>query len=137
MLVITDERQTTEAIRGLSFRRLVCLFGSRTREEAYSARTRAVVLALLAAKCSGFVCFGPQSEVLHDVVDEIIVEQQLIQGGAVDSEVTTTWHDDEAVEDVVHFFISVIGADDDSLLVAVLSPTDDELRRVLLADAVQ
>lgn len=57
---------------------------------------------LLDAGCRYVVCFGEHSEALHDLIDDIVTA-----GG--EESVLTTWHDDEAPEDVVEFFTDVVG----------------------------
>jgi len=52
---------------------------------------------LLGAGCRYFVCFGRLAEVVHDRIDDVIVEEEY--GG-----VTTTYHDDESEQDVAEFF---------------------------------
>ncbi len=56
--------------------------------------------ALLAAGCRYFVCFGEQSETVHDRIDDIIVEHGY-------DGVTTTFHCDESEQDVADFFMTI------------------------------
>lgn len=75
-------------------------------------QTERLVKELLDAGCSYFVCFGAGSEVIHDRIDDIIVQHEL-EG------VTTTFHEDEARNDVAEFFatIATIGMNDGLILV--------------------
>jgi len=54
--------------------------------------------SLLADGCRYFVCFGQRSEVVHDLLDDVIVTEGY-QG------VTTTFHDDEDKEEVLDFLM--------------------------------
>ncbi|MFT5584806.1 MAG: hypothetical protein ACI9VR_002393 [Cognaticolwellia sp.] len=55
------------------------------------------VRALLRAGCRYFVCFGSNSENIHDRIDDVIVDGRFCG-------VTTTWHEDESEKDVAEFF---------------------------------
>ena len=55
------------------------------------------VKALLRAGCRYFVCFGSNSEHVHDRIDDLVID------GGFDGTVTT-WHDDESEEEVAEFF---------------------------------
>ncbi|GGY20363.1 hypothetical protein GCM10011289_24940 [Paludibacterium paludis] len=56
------------------------------------------VAELLDMGCRYYVCFGPQSEFVHDQIDDVILNR------ACEESVLTTFHDDEAITDVVNFF---------------------------------
>ncbi len=60
--------------------------------------------ALLKAGCRYFVCFGENSEELHDDIDEMIVAGKY-------QNVITTFHDDESPEDVIEFFETVASSE--------------------------
>lgn len=51
--------------------------------------------------CRYFVCFGPQSEIVHDQIDDAILDREC------EENVLTTFHDDESIADVVNFFMVV------------------------------
>ncbi len=91
-----------------------------------------VVLSLLDAGCEYFVCFGDASEVLHDRIDELIVDRASPDRSA---DGMTTWHDDEPAADVAEFFLNVAGAKEGSLLVAVMETDDAELANLLVKQA--
>lgn len=57
----------------------------------------ASIQALLQAGCRYFVCYGLDSEQLHDRIDELIID-----GGFDDT--ITTWHNDESEQEVAEFF---------------------------------
>ena len=69
-----------------------------------------VAARLLAAGCRYFVCSGSNSEAVHDRIDDVILEEGT-------SNVTTTFHDGESMEDVAEFFLTCAASDMDSLLV--------------------
>ncbi|MGH9754984.1 MAG: DUF7684 family protein [Blastocatellia bacterium] len=90
-------------------------------------RQVAVIVRLLKSGCDYFVCFGRDSERLHDEVDALAERE------AGDSECTviTTWHVDESASDVAEFFINVAGARDISLLIGIVGPDDSEMQTSL------
>ncbi len=53
---------------------------------------------LVLAGCRFFVCFGRKSEIVHDLLDDILIEENLL-------EVVTTFHDEESARDVMSFFL--------------------------------
>lgn len=64
-----------------------------------------------------YICtWGPDCERVHDIFDETIVEQQLRLNPKeyVSSDVMTTWHNDESLEDALEFFLTAAVPDDDT-----------------------
>jgi hypothetical protein len=94
-------------------------------------RLVSVIVRLLASGCYYFVCFGRDSEKLHDEVD-ILAERE---AGDSECEVITTWHTDESASDVAEFFINVAGAREMSLLIGIVGPEDGELQTSLAQTA--
>lgn len=94
-------------------------------------RLIAAVVRLLASGCDYFVCFGRDSERLHDEVDALAERE----AGDSECAVITTWHVDESASDVAEFFINVAGARDMSLLVGIVGPEDGELQTSLVQTA--
>lgn len=88
-----------------------------------------LVGVLLDHRCEYFVCFGTGSEVLHDRIDETLVER-VDDTRSLDA--VTTWHDDEPADDVAEFFLNVAGSKDAALLVAVLDSRDATLANALV-----
>ena len=88
----------------------------------------AIVVRLLAVDCDYFVCFGRNSERLHDEVDALAERE----AGESKCAVVTTWHVDETPDDVAEFFINVAGARDTSLLVGIVGAEDGELQTALM-----
>jgi hypothetical protein len=62
---------------------------------------RRKTIELLNAGCRYCVCFGRNSEAVHDQIDDVIVNRNS------EMNVLTTFHDDETAEDVVNFFTVV------------------------------
>ena len=55
--------------------------------------------------CAQFVCVGSHSESLHDLIDDIILDNDnLLEIKPYDT-VLTTYHDDETIEEVVNYFV--------------------------------
>jgi hypothetical protein len=71
-------------------------------EWANSSWLKQKIAELLNARCCYFVCYGPDSELFHDQIDDIIIDNGY--GGLV----STTFHSDEPALDVVAFFKTII-----------------------------
>jgi len=70
--------------------------------------------SLLDGGCRYLVCGGDDCEWWHDVADELFVAKYLNSSGAKreDNHVMTTWHANEAPEDVAFFFVFNTNFDD-------------------------
>lgn len=68
--------------------------------------------------CKFFVCAGRHAEVLHDLIDDLIVEGNNVSIGHV----STSFHQDDTLEDIVDFFGQEIDVSDRCVggLVAIL-----------------
>lgn len=55
---------------------------------------------LMKAGCRWFVCFGPSSEVVHDRIDDFVLEYDF-------KGVMTTYHFDETPEETAEFFTDI------------------------------
>jgi hypothetical protein len=88
------------------------LLDASDREWSDTAQVERLAKALLDAGCRYFVCFGPGSEVIHDRIDDVIVQHEL-------NGVTTTFHEDEEQTEVAEFFttIATVGMNDGLFLV--------------------
>jgi hypothetical protein len=76
------------------------LLDTRDPEWADSSFLDRRIVELVGSGCRYFVCFGPDSECVHDQIDEVLVKHAYIG-------VPTTFHVDEAAEDVANFFVTV------------------------------
>jgi hypothetical protein len=65
----------------------------------------AVVEPLLRAGASYFVCWGPDCERVHDIIDEIVSSPDNDFGVPQDSCIMTTWHTSEPLSDALWFFL--------------------------------
>jgi hypothetical protein len=63
----------------------------------------AVAERLLGLGCVYFCCRGRDCERVHDVIDEVLVGDGNANVAWLD--VMTTWHDNEALEDTIDFFL--------------------------------
>ncbi|MDR1063953.1 MAG: hypothetical protein LBL48_08510 [Azoarcus sp.] len=77
------------------------LFDTRSREWSDNEWINLKTIELLDAGCVFFVCFGSDSESVHDKIDDIIVRR------GRQSDILTTFHEDEDLEDVFDFFLMV------------------------------
>ena len=82
---------------------------------------------LLDLGCSFFVCFGVNSETIHDAIDDVVIRR----GDSVEGPVLTTFHADEKLDEVVFFFLSVAMAEGRQgvVLVSDHAAWEKELRR--------
>lgn len=72
---------------------------------------------LLAAGCRCFVCFGKQSEEVHDRIDDIIIELGY-------DNVITTFHCDESMQSVADFFMTIASSTMKDALVLSGNPSE-------------
>ena len=82
-----------------------------------------------------YLCaWGPDCERFHDIVDEVIVEdelgERLFVGTRMGDTVMTTWHEDEDLEESLDFFINLahptegFHSDSDSWVIVCLDNPD-------------
>ncbi|CAN7718315.1 hypothetical protein LJR232_005905 [Aquipseudomonas alcaligenes] len=92
-----------------------------------------LVNMLLEKGARSFVCTGPFSEALHDEIDKVIYKRCEDFHAEEELEVTTTYHDDEPVDDVVSYFVygtSIPGTKSGGLL-AIMGEGGQEVRECL------
>jgi hypothetical protein len=88
-----------------------------------------LIKLLLAKGAKTFVCIGDYSESLHDEIDEIIYEYDEERNVSETSEIITTYHDDESIDDVVNYFVhgtEIPGGKNGGLL-ALIGVGDEEV----------
>lgn len=92
-----------------------------------------LIKLLLAKGVKTFVCIGYYSESLHDEIDEIIYEYAEEHDISAASEIITTYHDDEPVDDVVNYFVhgTEIPETESGGLLAILGDGDKEVEASL------
>lgn len=86
----------------LPSRNFVCLLAWEARG-ASTASISELVEPLVQAGASYFVCWGPNCERVHDIIDEIAAHPS--SGVPTDSCIMATWHDDESLEDAIWYFL--------------------------------
>ena len=64
-----------------------------------------IVDPLLRAGAAYFICWGPDCERVHDIVDELVWNPQNNFRVPEDSSVMTTWHDSESLQGALWFFL--------------------------------
>ncbi|MFZ3000384.1 MAG: hypothetical protein WA071_08635 [Undibacterium umbellatum] len=99
-------------------------------EVVHSDYWRSLAIFLIKKGCTYFVCAGTYAENLHDLIDDIIFDQE---GRAI----ATTYHEDETAEDVANFLVNAtdIGNKSNSGLIAIfdnVSPGDELIKNFLL-----
>ncbi len=92
-----------------------------------------LIKLLLAKGAKTFVCIGDYSESLHDEIDEIIYEYDEERNISAASEIITTYHDDESVEDAVNYFVhgTEISEVEVGGLLALIGDGDQEVEECL------
>jgi len=92
-----------------------------------------LIKLLLAKGAKAFVCIGDDSESLHDEIDEIIYAYDEERKISAASEIITTYHDDESVDDAVNYFVhgTEIPKAESGGLLAILGDGDQEVEASL------
>lgn len=99
-----------------------------------SCMIRKLVLRLNSCNCFLFACVGTKAEQLHDLIDDIIIDNNLSRLGLM-----TTWHSQkESVDDFAHFFLNCPSYES-GLLLALLenNKNDQKIKKALLSKAKQ
>jgi len=64
-----------------------------------------LIKKLLLKGTRNFVCFGLFAEQLHDEIDELLYQFDDENGTTLSTDILTTYHSDEPIEDVVNYFV--------------------------------
>jgi hypothetical protein len=72
---------------------------------ASSEAVSALVEPLLRAGASYFVCWGPDCERVHDIIDEMVSYPDNDFGVPEDSCIMTSWHTSEPLGEAIRFFL--------------------------------
>jgi hypothetical protein len=95
----------------LPSRHFACLLAWDARGS--SAETiAAFVEPLLRAGATYFVCWGPDCERVHDIIDEIVCHPGNDLGLIEDSVIMTTWHSSEPLREALWFFLMLSSPDE-------------------------
>lgn len=91
-----------------------------------------LVRNLLVKGARNFVCLGSFSEQLHDEIDELIYQFDDESGSELATDVLTTYHSDESIEDGVNYYICTTQFKDKegSCLLAILNENSSKDREV-------
>lgn len=89
----------------------VCLLAWDARE-ASAETISALVEPLLRAGASYFVCWGPECERVHDVIDGMLAASRNDFGIPDDSCIMTTWHGSEPLSEALWYFLACSMPDD-------------------------
>lgn len=65
----------------------------------------AFIVPLLKAGASYFVCWGPDCERVHDIIDEVVSAEGERYGVPDDACIMTSWHDSKPLEEALWFFL--------------------------------
>ena len=72
----------------------------------------AVAAGLLRAGASYFVCWGPDCERVHDIIDEVSSNPLGVFGIPDEACIMTTWHDSEPFDEALWFFLTTAWPDE-------------------------
>ena len=91
-----------------------------------------LVRSLILKGARNFVCLGALSEQLHDGIDDIIYQIDDEIGSELTSDILTSFHSDESIEDGVNYYVfgTQFNGQDNSFLLAILSRGCSEDREV-------
>ena len=91
-----------------------------------------LVRNLLLKGTRNFVCLGRFSEQLHDEIDELIYQFDDENGSELATNILTTYHSDESIEDGVNYYVCGTQFKDktSSCLLAILNEDSAEDREV-------
>lgn len=102
--VAIDSPSELSSQLGLPAGNVACLLAWDARGVSAEA-VSSLVAPLLRAGASYFVCWGPDCERVHDIIDELASEPDNEFGIPEDSCIMTTWHDSERLRDALWFFL--------------------------------
>nr|HMQ23048.1 hypothetical protein [Planctomycetota bacterium] len=84
--------------------RFVCFLAWDARDVPVSV-VSALVEAMVRAGAVYFVCWGPDCERVHDIIDEVVSDPDNTLGLPPEAVVMTTWHADDKLADALWFFL--------------------------------
>ncbi|MEW6073379.1 MAG: hypothetical protein AB1726_12410 [Planctomycetota bacterium] len=100
--LLANGRQRRQAMRQKASERLYHRFLLSLSAEDVSA----LIEPLLRAGASYFVCWGPDCERVHDIIDETLSYSGNDFGVPDESCIMTTWHDSEPLREALRFFLA-------------------------------
>ena len=89
----------------------VCLIAWDARGVPVDVISLLVERLLLAGACS-FVCFGPDCERVHDIIDEIVSDPDNGFKAPEGAVIMTSWHSSEPLSEAIWFFLRCAAPDD-------------------------
>jgi hypothetical protein len=107
LVFLTRDQSPTASLLSGAFATLLPAFDEGERREA-EANTN----LLMDLGCVEFCCVGPEAEMLHDAIDEIVENRRAF-------DVVTTWHTD--FTDAAEYFLFAAGGKPRTLLALVAS----------------
>lgn len=104
---------TPSALSGLELpaANFACLLAWDARDASADA-VDAFVRPLLRAGASYFVCWGPDCERVHDIIDEMLADPDDDFGVPADACIMTSWHASETLRSALWFFLATCWPDD-------------------------
>jgi len=88
----------------LPSRHFVCLLAWDARGVSVDT-VSSLVESLLLAGAAYFVCWGPDCERVHDIIDEVVVEAAWAAVAPAERCIMTTWHDSEPLSEAIRFLL--------------------------------
>lgn len=114
----------------------IVLLTAWTSEIIHPAFLKTLVTFLLNRGAVCFVCVGDFSEQLHDEIDQILYRYDEEHESNIGTEVVTTYHAGEPIEDAINFYIhgTQLNGEENGCLLAILdsgAPQDREIKTLL------
>lgn len=123
-LLITNKNQALDELSSIENTPSVVLLTSwKQGNFADFQEIEPLVKSLISCGCKYFVCAGKCSESLHDFIDDVILEVSSDGYEEDNDSILTTWHDDDADDEVADFFLHSTNMSG-SLLVAIFDNDD-------------
>lgn len=133
-LLFLDKKQSLDQISLLETAPTVVLLTAWEQSDSSSFQQIGLLIAKLIDRgCKYFVCAGRYSELLHDFIDDVIIDVSLNAQNENSDSIMTTWHDADTDNDVADFFLHSTNVSN-ALLVAFLdkgSPEDRGLEKAV------
>lgn len=96
---------------GLPPGHFVCLVAWDARGASVEV-VESLIAPLLRAGASYFVCWGPDCERVHDIVDELVCAPDNDFGVPEDACIMTTWHSNQTLREALWFFLATAWPDE-------------------------
>ena len=133
-LVISSKDQLSKTMASLKEVRCA-LISSWSKDLLSFKDVNNIASQLIEKHCCHFVCVGENAEILHDLIDDVIMDVQ--EKKASPTDIVTTWFESEPIEEAVEFFVLFSGAEEGILLAILEDNFNDGLIKESLLSFAQ